>query len=470
MQAKNEHSPPTSRPSTIATESPRSPSLPATHFAGGAGADHDHVELAHAHLLRSSTSQAVFTSVVYASASEHRRPRPSRRVRRSRPSTAIAHERSRRLRTDRARAPRRRPAASATRLAAVDAARRRASRPAGSRRRQRPADREHAVAAEVPERVRDQPPVVPLHPAQDMRTRCRRRDRRPPRTTACANASGFPRFSPRKVSVPGVTCACATPSAPACIVTITTSARCAACATSRFAARDVREALRPRVRREADHGDADRRARSATAISPGRPVCRSRWRGEGRQRLLLADAARIRRMVVGEVEDREAGPPQPAGVRRRRVEREAARAARLRTLTSHPSRASLRGWRAPTSAARSVSTASKKFGPPPGGSFGVEPIMMSPTAENETTPAGIDFDRSLAAAGCVGVAAGSTAGAACTLRRRPAEAPPRAARRRSPPPRRPLRRAPSATPSRHATPPGPRARHARSTKRHAERS
>ena len=51
-------------------------------------------------------------------------------------------------------------------------------------------------------------------------------------------------------------------------------------------------------------------------------------------------------MVVGEVEDREAGLPQPAGVGRRRVEREAARARRRRTSTSRPSRACPRDWRA----------------------------------------------------------------------------------------------------------------------------
>ena len=50
MHAKKEHSPPTSRSSTIATETPFSPSRPAITSPGAPGPDHDHVELALAHV------------------------------------------------------------------------------------------------------------------------------------------------------------------------------------------------------------------------------------------------------------------------------------------------------------------------------------------------------------------------------------------------------------------------------------
>ena len=107
---------------------------------------------------------------------------------------------------------------------------------------------------------------------------------------------------------------------------MTTSALAAAFATSRFARRDVRQRLGPRVGREADDRDldvADLLVGDLTRPPGGREVLLR----ERRERLRLPGGAVVEGVVVGEVHHREAGLLQPRGVGRRRLERVTVRAA-----------------------------------------------------------------------------------------------------------------------------------------------
>ena len=123
--------------------------------------------------------------------------------------------------------------------------------------RQRPTHGEDLVAREVAERVRDQVAAVPLHPAQhvgpapdhDVGARVDDRVGERPRVAAVLAEEHLGAAAAR---------ACGrVPSAPACIVTMTTSALAAAFCDEPLRGRDVRQRLRPRVRREADERDLD---------------------------------------------------------------------------------------------------------------------------------------------------------------------------------------------------------------------
>ena len=189
-------------------------------------------------------------------------------------------------------------------------------------RRERPAQGEDLVAREVPERVGDEPALVPPMPRRTCGPWPTTRSA-PASTTACVNRTTSPRFSPRKRSTPRRTCWWSVPSAPACMVTITTSADRAALATSRFAL-GMSVGGRPtgtRRSRRAQRGSA------RPAPSPGRAgPCAGARLPERRERLPEPALAVVERVVVGEVHHREARADEPARVRRRRLERVAVRA------------------------------------------------------------------------------------------------------------------------------------------------
>ena len=276
--------------------------------------------------------------------------------------------------------------------------------------RERAAHREDLVAGEVPERVRDQAAVVPLHPAQHVRAaaddevgarldhRVREGDARCPGSRRGTSPS------------PGERACVPEPSAPACMVTTTTSALAAAFSTRRRAAGIFVSDCAHGYGREADERDLDvadllvrdlagpaRRREAAACAAP-------------RASASAPDGPVVERVVVGEVEDREAGPLQPARRTRAASGTRSSSSCPRRTSRSRPSRACPRGCRARRPRRDRSATPSKNERPPSGG-------HVRRRAHHDVADGG-DRDDALRS-GAPALAAAVCAAAFCAAARRP---------------------------------------------------
>ena len=186
--------------------------------------------------------------------------------------------------------------------------------------------RERVVPDKVAHRVGDQPAAVPLHPAQDVRAAAR--------DEIGARAHDRVREGDR---VPAVLAEEPLRPRPDVLVVGALGAGVhrhdhdvrprVGLAHEPLGGRKIQQRLRPRVRREAEHRDADPAHVHVRDLA--RPPRRQQPRlPDGRDRVGLPGRAVVERVVVGEVHHREPRLPEERRIRDRRPEREAARAAR----------------------------------------------------------------------------------------------------------------------------------------------